>query len=79
MFEFQFKFPHFYHPVFIFVFMAASFVLQRRGLMKVPVGNNHSMYDIQADNATTSANYPRFSETLTLNRFWEELKEDRET
>ena len=62
--------------------MAASFVLQRRGLMKVPVGNNHSMCDIQADNATTSANYPRFSETLTLNRFWEELKEcvpDRET
>ena len=29
--------------------------------MKVPVGNNHSMCDIQADNATTSANYPRFS------------------
>ena len=40
------------------------------------------MYDIPADNATTAAKYPRFSETLTLNRFWEELKEgvpDRET
>ena len=62
--------------------MAGSFVLQRRGLMKVPVGNNYSMYDIQADNPTTSANYPDYQQIQAMRGRREELKEgvpDRET
>ena len=52
--------------------------------MKVPVGNNHSMYDIQADNATTSANYPdsHTQQIQAMRGRMEELKEcvpDRET